>query len=118
MAIKSVATPRDMVTIFKTGLQAAGYYGSEVVGVNPKELQAAQHHYLEVCGSPCSSRSLFLSLCVLGDPTWRQAVGLSLGVPSFGSPSQIPSFGACGLTPGCIRRRRRSSQGCPGTGGR
>ena len=78
MAIKAVATPRDMVNIFKSGLQAAGYFGSEVAGLNPKGLQGAQHHYLEVRGSPCNSRGLFLSLCVLGDPTWRQAVGAAL----------------------------------------
>ena len=44
MAIKAVAKPRDMVTLFKTGLQSAGYSGSEVVVLSPKELQAARHH--------------------------------------------------------------------------
>ncbi len=38
-----------------------------------KEVQAAQHLYLQLCGSPSQSRHKYISLCLLGDPTWRQA---------------------------------------------
>ncbi len=62
-----------MIQIYKTGLQSYGYYGAEVTGMTYKEVQAAQHLYLTLCGSPSQSRHKHISLCLLGDPTWRQA---------------------------------------------
>ncbi len=70
--------PFSMVQLYKTGLQSFGFYGSEVVGLTDTELVQAQHHYLALCGSPSQSRNKHLSLCLLTDPLWRQAVGPAL----------------------------------------
>ncbi len=43
--------------------------------MNNVELAKAQHHYLALCGSPSQARHKHLSLCLLTDPLWRQAVG-------------------------------------------
>ena len=64
-----------MTYVFKTGLQAFGYFGAEVVGMDDKELVQAQHQFLSLCGCPSQSRSKHLSLCLLTDPLWRQGGG-------------------------------------------
>ncbi len=75
-ALKEASSePLHMVTLYKTGLQSFGFFGSEVVGMTDQELHRAQHHYLTLCGCPGQAKSKHLSLCLLSDPSWRQAVG-------------------------------------------
>ena len=57
------------------GLQQNSNYGSEVLGLDPKELKQSRAQYLALAGSPERSSSTALSLAALGDPLWRQALG-------------------------------------------
>ncbi len=64
-----------MRQLYTTGVQQYAYYGTEVVGMTPSELKQARSNYLALVGSPAKSSSTSLSLAVLGDPLWRQALG-------------------------------------------
>jgi hypothetical protein len=68
----------DTRKLWKTGLQQALTHGTEVVGMDPQELQNPQTEYLKVAGPRCATRSRSLSLAVLGDPTWRAGLGPAL----------------------------------------
>ena len=64
-----------MQRVYLTGLQPFGYYGAEVVGLDTREVAAAQSFFLQTVGSTCPSRSRTLSLLVLQEPTYRLALG-------------------------------------------
>ena len=65
----------NMRELFQTGLQQYSYYGAEVLGLDPPELKVARSRYLSLAGSQSKSSSTALSLLILGDPFWRQALG-------------------------------------------
>ena len=75
-ALKKAGVHMD--SMFVSGLQSFGFHGSEVVGVTTKELITAQHEYLSIAGSPAKSCSKPLSLMLIDDPMWRQAIGPAL----------------------------------------
>ncbi len=64
-----------MMKLYRTGLQAYAFYGSDVVGLDPSQLKTARADYLSLVGSPARSRSLALALTAARDPLWRQALG-------------------------------------------
>ena len=72
---EATVEPTSMAHLYKTGLQSYGFFGAEVVGLTDLEVTKAQHHYLGLCGCPSKARNKHLSLCLLSDPLWRQAVG-------------------------------------------
>jgi hypothetical protein len=68
----------NMRELFITGLQSFSHYGTEVVGMDVKQLQKARANYLSLVGATCKSAKTNLSLAALGDPLWRQALGPAL----------------------------------------
>ena len=64
-----------MQKLYVTGMQACAFYGTEVVGLDTKQLKSAQANYLSLVGSPARSRSASVALAVAGDPLWRQGLG-------------------------------------------
>ena len=64
-----------MRKIYQTGLKAAAYYGTEIVGLTNPELIEAQSLYLKIAGPRCATRSRSLALSILGDPVWSAALG-------------------------------------------
>ena len=67
-----------MRELFITGLQSFSHYGTEVVGMDVKQLQKARANHLSLVGATCKSAKTNLSLAALGDPLWRQALGPAL----------------------------------------
>ena len=65
----------NMRELYTTGLQQYALYGAEVLGLDAAELKTAQGQYLKLVGSPSKSSSTALSLTILGNPLWRQALG-------------------------------------------
>ena len=69
------AAGADTKKIWNTGLQQAGYFGAEILGLTDQEFQEARSLFLSVAGPKCATRSRSLSLAILEDPTWRSAMG-------------------------------------------
>ncbi len=68
----------DMRELFITGLQSFSHYGSEVVGLDTRQLQRARARYMELVGTKVQSAKANLTLAVMGDPLWRQGLGPAL----------------------------------------
>ena len=68
----------DMRELFITGLQSFSHYGSEVIGLDTRQLQRARARYMELVGTKAPSAKANLTLAVMGDPLWRQGLGPAL----------------------------------------
>ena len=65
----------NLQRLWNTGLQQAQFHGADVVGMDQRELTAAQTNMLSLVGVKCRSRSRTASLMLYRDPCYSLGLG-------------------------------------------
>ena len=68
----------SVMKLWRTGLNAYGHYGAQVLGQNYKELYDTQTEFLRWAGGNLQTRSRTLALLIYQDPSWSTGAGPAL----------------------------------------